>query len=395
MNARNRPLRLCLLAPFAAALAACAGVPQATPVTLPPELIFDDAQFGPPPPIVTSYEIFMLEPGQSRRFLHYFHDPYRAPIPAHQRVANYLDLITSDFHYDGDTLTAAATLERGSGNCMSLAILTTALADLADVEIAYQLMDSPPVYQAVGEVIYKGVHARSILYDPAWRSDEDTVVFRRPGIRVDYFPSGGERLIGNLPRNQFIAMYYSNLAADALAVGDLPLAYWLVRKTLEFDPRSTAAINLLAVVHRRSGDVQQAEDVYRFGIDHLPNQVSLLRNYRILLTDLGRLDEARDIDIRLDRLDQPNPFDWIHAAQQAHREGRYSEALSLYERAIDIAPYLHEGYFGMARSHLELGDHAQAETDLARALERTSKTSTRMLYKAKLMTLRESSPPGQ
>jgi tetratricopeptide (TPR) repeat protein len=90
---------------------------------------------------------------------------------------------------------------------------------------------------------------------------------------------------------------------------------------------------------------------------------------------------------QLERLGEPNPFDWIHAAQQAHSEGQYTEAISLYKKAVAIAPYLHESYFGMARSHYELGNRERAETELAQALERADRASTRSLYEAKLAAL--------
>lgn len=48
----------------------------------------------------------------------------------------------------------------------------------------------------------------------------------------------------------------------------------------------------------------------------------------------------------------------------------------------------------MARSHFELGELRQAETDLANAIERANRSSTRFLYKAKLMNLRGADSGG-
>jgi Tfp pilus assembly protein PilF len=213
---------------------------------------------------------------------------------------------------------------------------------------------------------------------------------RRPGIRVDYFPSGSERFIGNLSRDQFTGMYYSNLAADAIAAGEYPSAFWLLNKSMEFAPQSAAAINMMAVVYRRVGDDRMAEEIYRLGIEHVPDKVSLLSNYRILLIDQGRMNEANEIGARLDRLGETNPFDWIHAAQQAYNEGHYREALKLFEKAAEVAPYLHESYFGMAKSYFELGDFQSAKSELTQAKERAYRESTRSLYEAKLMALESS-----
>jgi Tfp pilus assembly protein PilF len=371
-----------------AILTACAGAEvQEIPEPAKPQLTFESDRFGNAPKIADPHDIFRLTAEQRRAFLNYFDAPLRARIPANQRVYDYLETVTTDFNFRGDTLTAAVTLERGAGNCLSLAILTTALADLVDVEIDYQLMDSAPVFESQGQVIYKGVHARSILYDRAWKPEDDMFVVRRKGIRVDYFPSGTERFIGNLSRDEFIAMYYSNLAADSLSLDDYSSAFWLLNQSLAYAPGNDAAINMMAVVYRRAGDPQKAEEIYRYGIEHLADKVTLLRNYRILLNDQGRFAEADEVATQLERLGEPNPFDWIHAAQQAHSEGQYTEAISLYKKAVAIAPYLHESYFGMARSHYELGNRERAETELAQALERADRASTRSLYEAKLAAL--------
>jgi Tfp pilus assembly protein PilF len=376
-----------LLVLYATLLAGCAGLGLHGSSGEPPHRMFENDLFGQAPDIIAANDVYRLSDEQQRRFLAYFRDPLRANVAAHERVYGYLETATTGFDFSGDTYTATVALERVSGNCLSLAILTTALADLADVEIAYQLTDSVPVFESHGKVIYKGVHARSILYDPAWTPEENMLMIGRPGIRVDYFPSGTERFNSNLSKGQFIAMYYSNLAADAIAAGELSTAFWLLRKSMEFAPDSAAAVNMLAVVYRRAGDERKAEEIYRFGIEHMSDKVSLLRNYRILLTQQRRFDEVDVIGAKLARLEDPNPFDWVHAAQQAHDEGRYAEALTLYRKAVAIAPYLHEGYFGMARSYFELGDYLRAETELTRALERAGRESTRSLYQAKLMVL--------
>jgi Tfp pilus assembly protein PilF len=168
---------------------------------------------------------------------------------------------------------------------------------------------------------------------------------------------------------------------------DYSSAFWLLNQSLAYAPGNDAAINMMAVVYRRAGDPQKAEEIYRYGIEHLADKVTLLRNYRILLNDQGRFAEADEVATQLERLGEPNPFDWIHAAQQAHSEGQYTEAISLYKKAVAIAPYLHESYFGMARSHYELGNRERAETELAQALERADRASTRSLYEAKLTAL--------
>ena len=78
---------------------------------------------------------------------------------------------------------------------------------------------------------------------------------------------------------------------------------------------------MLAIVFDRAGDKSKSEEIYRYGIQHAERQVSLLRNYNIFLMREGRINEAKEIDALLSKRNEPNPFDWIYAGQQAYRQG--------------------------------------------------------------------------
>ena len=67
----------------------------------------------------------------------------------------------------------------------------------------------------------------------------------------------------------------------------------------------------------RAGDAAKAEEIYRYGIEHLNRKISLLRNYRILLEQQNRLEEAEEITAKLTQLDDPSPYDWIEAGEDA------------------------------------------------------------------------------
>ena len=211
-----------------------------------------------------------------------------------------------DFGYQGETFTAQEALQNGSGNCLSLAILTTALAKLAGVETDYQLVDSAPVFESHGNIVYKGQHVRTKLYSPA---DVTTGSFllRSSGLLIDYFPTEGTRFVSNISETQYIAMFYNNLASEAIAREDYNSAFWLLQKTLDLTPDDAGAINSMAVVYRRVGDLDKAEEIYQYGIRYLDDKISLLRNYRVLLEQQGRFDEVAQINRQLTVLDDPSP----------------------------------------------------------------------------------------
>jgi len=351
---------------------------------------FNSELFGLPQKTTLVEEIYRLNSDQTRAFYGYFEDPDRQHLPAHQRVSDYLKAVTNHFNYQGNTYPAEEALANASGNCLSLAILTTALAKLAKVETGYQLIDSTPVFESQGDVIYKGLHVRSILYSSDLESNKGYARLSRKGIRIDYYPSHSDRFVSNLNRSQYIAMFYSNQAAEAIAENNHQKAFWLLRRSLEIDPLNPGAMNMMAVVYRRAGDEDYAEKIYQYGIKNLPHKVSFLRNYRILLKQQGRYVEAAEVTETLKSLNDPSPFDWYRAGQMAYQEGDFSDAISYYKKTLRLAPYLHEAYLGMAKAYYEMGNLNAAERELKSALERTHRHSTQSLYKAKLMALQGS-----
>ena len=361
-------------------LAACGTNPVSTPHTYQSTLSFDTSLFGERPNIEEATDLFDLRERQVLAFLDFFHDPAEQATPPHERIHDYLLLATSDFDFHSETRTASQTLDSSSGNCLSLAILTTALANIANVEAGYQLIDATPVFERRGNVVTKAIHVRSILYDPSWEPEQENVeAWKRPGIRFDYFPEDTEsaRLIGNLSSTAYVAMYYSNVAGEAIATDDIDSAFWYLLESLEQEPENTIALNMLAIVYRRAGDEGLAEQIYEYGIDSLPENVSFLTNYRFLLKSQGRNAEAESISRSLAKLDDRNPFNWVNAGRSALDDGEYREAIEYFKKALDLAPYLHEAYALMAIAHLRMGNKARGEREMKHALEYAQRQTTR------------------
>lgn len=387
----------CLLAGLGAtALGACAVHPAARHAAFETSLAADENRFGPRPDILEEAAIFALSGDQERAFLDFFHHRARQRTPPHERLHDYLLRVAETFDFHNDTRTASQALTSGSGNCLTLAILTSALARLVELDVDYELVDATPVFERRGTVVSRGVHVRSIVYDPRWRKLTDTPTgARRPGISFDYFPDDTVRvrLVGNLSEGAYIAMYYSNVAGEALAANDLGGAYWLLREALRHDPGNAIALNSLAVVYRHSGDPSTAERIYQYGIEFLGQKASFLRNYVALLTVQGRSAEAAAMRASLERLEDHNPFSWVAAGRNALAAGEYREAARYFQQALKVAPYLHEAHALTAMVYLKLGDQERAERALAQAMANAQRVSTRSLYAAKLAALETDSPP--
>lgn len=342
-----------------------------------------DALFGSRPVMPEPRDIHLLTDEQQSSFLQYFHNPIRAAVPAYQRVADYLGTQIRSFSFRTDTYNATETLTSNSGNCLSLAILTTALAHLAGVETAYQLMDSEPVFEFHGTVVEKGVHVRTLLLNPE-RQESVLDFFASDGIAIDFFPTQRERFVRNMANEEYVAMYYRNIANEALRSNDLHISYWHARESLRYDSTSSDALNTLAIATRRAGYNKEAESIYLYAIEHARDKLTLLKNYRVLLTSTGRLEEATLIDRRLQNIADPSPFNWFQLARSAFEDGDYDRAVTYYQRALALAPYLHEAHLGMARSYAGLGHYDESVQSLVAAIDNAGRLRDRKYYKAKL-----------
>ncbi|MBN4053589.1 tetratricopeptide repeat protein [Haliea sp. AH-315-K21] len=343
--------------------------------------------FGARPEILTPQELHFLTPEQVSNFTAYMSNPAFENIKPHQRLFNFLRTYNDQFQYEADTLIASQSLALKSGNCLSLAILTSALAKTVDLEIDYQLMDDVPVYELNGTIVTKGLHIRTILYDPGFAGEPGVDYLFKPGIKIDYFPTGRSRFIANLDENDYLAMYYQNIAAAAIANNDSNIAYWYAMESLKFVPDNSNAINMLAIINRRVDNLEIAEQLYLYGIELAGEKLTLLKNYRILLSSSGRTEEAEHLQREIDSMQDSSPFEWFQLARNAYDEGDLSGAIRYYQRALDLAPYLHEAHLAIAQINYELGNLGRAENALENAIANVNKVSTRNLYQAKLFTL--------
>jgi len=397
---RARGLALPLIALGLATTAGCASTTPELPP--PPAKIAEKptlpsgipAFAGPRPDIIQPDTIYALPREEVQAFLNYYNDPGNRGASASKRIAKYLTDVTHAFEYEPYPRTAAEVAEDAGGNCLSLANLTTAVARLAGVEVYYQLITDLPVFEKDNNVIVRSVHVRSKLFDPspaptAPSRERDAVVpwYQRTGVIIDYFPSGNGRFIRNISAAEFSAMHYRNLAAEAIAVDDYPKAYWLVREAMELVPDDGDSLNMLAIIYRREGDERTAEQVYRYGIQNATSRLALLKNYRLLLREQGREADAKKIDELVDKLNDKDPFDWWFLAEDAYAQENYQDALTYYKRAVKIAPYLHEGYFGMAKTYYQLGDLGLAQSAMRKAIDNAPRRSMRHIYQAKLDVL--------
>lgn len=328
--------------------------------------------------------IFKLTEQQAADFLQAFHDDL-AYLPPHLRLAEYLGRLTSNYNYRERTLTASEAFSGKPGNCMSLVVLTTALANLVNLEIDYQRLTTNPIFDKQQGVILISDHVRSRVFAP---KDDDRRVLQAAHAIIDYFPAQETRRAESLDTDGILAMYYSNLAAESILDDDLAAATQSAQMALKYDPKHVNAFNLLAILHNRIEDDVQAEAFFRHGLEHHPENLNLLNNYHDLLMAQDRQEEADQIQERVAALHEVNPYQLIALAKRAFQNNEPRQALSYYQQVLKIAPYLHEVYVQQAVVLESMGQGRRATETLHEGLAQARLAATEDSYKRRVSAIK-------
>lgn len=336
--------------------------------------------------VPTLQDIFSLSKAQQAEFLAYFNAPEQQNIAGHERIYQFLEKKLSGFDYQGQNYTASQAFEYNRGNCISLAVLTKALADVAGVEVKFQSIVSAPVFSINNDFMLSSDHVRTILLDPQFVPEKGKFYFVKPAIVIDYMPTAVKLTGPHISEHVFIAMFYRNLAADALLAEQYEQALALLRTGLNYAPDYSALINLTAVVHRRINEMQLAEQYYRYGLKVADRKATLFSNYAVLKEREGDTETAQQLYQALVSLNERDPYLWYSLGKTAAHNKQYQDAVNYFEKAIEQAPYLHQLQFELAVVYFKNEQFALARQALAKAAE-LSPGNRKPHYHAKLAAL--------
>lgn len=332
-------------------------------------------------------DVFFLTQEQQKEFLFTVDQHIANGLAPHNALSEVLTERLANFTYYGETYDATTAIRLNKGNCMSLAILTTAYAKLIGLDFSYRKVSTLPVFTKKDDVILSSSHVQTIIYDPNFIADKNVFYLSNPAVVIDYFPSKSHRSGRKFSLETFLAMYYKNIAADALADKDLNKSFLYANKAYHLDTNNIETINLLAVIHRRSGDLHTAEAIYKAGLNKGQTNIALLSNYIMLLKSQHRMDEVNTLQDKLNQLDDPDPYQWLGEAYTAKNIGNIKQAEIYFKKALVKAPYLNQAYMGLYKIYLKQNKLKKAQTMLVKALEWTYELDERKLYKYKLYNI--------
>lgn len=335
----------------------------------------------------TTSDFYRLTPEQEQQFLTFFNAEAQRELAPHQRLHRFLEHHLVNFNYEGKNTLASVTMANMSGNCISLALLVTALAQVVDIEVGYRASYAEPVLDISANIVLSSAHVRSYLFEQSPPEKEGVMTFQRGATFIDYFPGRLDRLGAMLENRHFEAMIYNNLAADAFLAGDLNQAYWLSRAALQRNPFYSASINLIAILYRHKGDLLASQQWYEFGMQSSSQPVTLASNYLVLAAQMQDQPLIDRLNQQLRQVDDDNPYVWFYLAYQAEQENKAADAVYYYQKLLKKAPYLHKANLALAKLQFQLGQPESARRALHEALQYSYDPVNRQMYQAKLQAL--------
>lgn len=384
-------MRRIATAVLALVLASCATAPLQPDA----QALFNDHLFAPPSSDVSARDVFAM----SDEMRHYIADQFGGRLlsqdmrnTANRQQALFDALYSKQklkLEYDSTmTRNASQAFAARSGNCLSLVILTAALANQLGLTVQFQSVFSDRTMSRSNGIIYYSSHVNLMIGS---KEAEGRIVYEasQPLI-IDFLPpeERGSQRARVIREDTIVAMYLNNRAAESLGAGRLDDGYWWSRKAIEKDPTFLASYNTLGVIYRRHGNLKEAERIFNYVIALEPGNSAPISNLVLLLDDLGRNAESKVWAERLRRMQAYPPFYYFDLGLQAMKNKDFATARDMFAKEVGRAAYYHEFHAWLAAAYLQLGDAGQAQKHLAIAMQNSTTHADYELYAAKLVLIK-------
>ena len=366
-------------------LSGCAATPAVKEHT---ELTYDDRLFSAPSERIDAADIFALSP-EMKSYLQTTIAPEAKDKGARKGLFNAL-YSRGQLKLDYDsaiTRNAAQAFSARSGNCLSLVILTAAMAKELGLTVRYQTVYLEEAWSRSDGIEFFDEHVNVTL--GARRSVGQTGRLDENEMTIDFLPPSnlGSRRMRVIGEETITAMFMNNRAAEALARRQFDNAYGWVRAAIAADPHYIPAYNTLGVIYKMHGNYREARQVFEHILGIEPENTIAMSNQVLVLNELGLASDASALSERLKKIKPYPPFYFFDLGMQAMRDRDYASAKAMFAREVERSAYFHESHFWLAIADYRLGDLRQARKQMATALELSTTNADHDLYAAKLARL--------
>jgi tetratricopeptide (TPR) repeat protein len=383
---RKIPFFGLLCATVAVIAGACATVSPRPPE---PASLWRDASFRPTalPPVA---EITVLS-GDMRRYLASdIAEQLRSKGSLHGFVSALEKNTQLKLEYDATaTRTAAEAFAARRGNCLSLTLMTAALARELGLAVSYRKVHVDEPWDRLNGLLVRSGHVNIVL-EPN-RMTEAWIGGRSKGVVVDFLPHAdlARQRSAEIDEQTVLAMFMNNRAAESLVTADIDSAYSWARQAITTAPRYLDAYNTLGVIylHRQLADA--AQRAFETVLQQEDENVAAMANLVDALERQGNAGEATKWRQRLQRIEDRPPFYHYDQGIAALKAKDYATARDFFSRELARNAYYHAALFGLAVANIGMGEPRKAEGYLQQAIDASAPAREHDLYAAKLDWLRK------
>jgi tetratricopeptide (TPR) repeat protein len=265
----------------------------------------------------------------------------------------------------GHSTVAAETWRNRRGDCLSLTVLSYALARALDVPAHMQEVRVPVAFDRRGGVDFLNRHVNVLVHnDRALRLADHGLA--SGDLVIDFEPQIGSRRKGAaLSDEAILARYFNNIASEHLAQGRDALAYAHFRAAILAEPGYAASYSNLAQLYLRAGLAQGAEALLLQALS-LDDQSDLaLGSLHRLLLSQGREAEAAGYASRLQARRAQDPYYWLGLGLERLQQEQFADAVDALEHAQALTSGFEEVHRYLAIAYWRDGKLHKARDQLA------------------------------
>lgn len=281
--------------------------------------------------------------------------------------------------------TAQEAFHRGTANCLSYANLFIALAREAGLQASYQWQEVRPQWSKVSDQVQIGLHVNVMVSLPRGK---------RFLVDIDPLPSRDITGAQELTDAEAEALYYNNVAMDALGNDDLENAWYYVVRALQISPDMPFLWVNLGAIYRHSGQHREAEQSYLQALDLDFTEYSAMSNLAVLYKLEGRMEEQRYWLDKVEYHRASNPYYHAWQGDEAGALGDWEAALRHYNRAVTLLPRDSQLLYARGLIYYRLNDLDDAVVNIQQAIELATLHSDLVYYRLQLEEVKKAQREG-
>ncbi|MGH8166481.1 MAG: tetratricopeptide repeat protein [Woeseiaceae bacterium] len=318
----------------------------------------------------------ILEPSQA--MLDYVSHAVRRSAPAARRFRELFDSLTDDGFfgsvYSADrTLTAAETFEARSGNCLAYTNMFVALARAAGLDARFQIVDTPPAWDADAGFLIRYTHINVLLKDVRLKHASDyEVIVDFNVVRGD--PEYQRREVSDAYAE---SLFYANRSATLMRQGRFRESFANLRSAIDITPGNVDLWNNLGAFYATQGDFDSSVEAHQVALQIDPRSESAFSGLARSYASAGSTEMANFYYEKVRNNRVRNPYYYFAMAQVAYKSADFEISLEHINTAIDLSRRVGSFHFLKGLLEYQLGDAEAARASLERAgrygLDRSAK----------------------